>query len=309
MHTHSHGSALLTSQRILVALLITLAFMLVEAAAGLYANSLALLTDAAHNLTDVAALALSWYALRLTERPANSGKTYGYHRAGILVALANSMALVGIALFIFFEAYQRLLAPLHVEENVLIVVAALALLVNMGTALLVQRGSAHDLNVRSAFVHLLGDVVATFGALVAGIAIALTHLDALDALASMLIGVFILWSAWGIVRETVDILLESTPRGIDMSEMVRDLLRVNGVRGLHDLHVWSLSQAMRALSVHVLTEDVSLSAGADIQRSINQLLANKYGIAHSTLQLECAGCEPDQLYCNLNGGNGHAHIS
>jgi cobalt-zinc-cadmium efflux system protein len=246
----------------------------------------------------------------LTTRPAHAGKTYGYHRAGILVALVNSVTLVAIALFIFYEAYQRLLSPPLVEENVLIAVSALALCVNFGTAWMVHRGSDHDLNVRSTFVHLAGDGVATLGALAAGIGIALTRVEALDAFASVLIGLFILWSAWGIVHETVDILLESTPRGLDMSEMVRDLLHVVGVRGVHDLHVWSLSQNVRALSVHVQTDDVSLSAGATIQRNINELLTTKYGIAHTTLQLECPGCEPDQLYCNLTmTRHGHEHVA
>lgn len=307
VHTHSHIS--LTAQRMLLALVATFVLMLAEVLAGLLSNSLALLTDAAHNLTDIVALALSWYALRITTRPANAGKTFGYHRVGILVALANAMGLVGIALSIFYEAYQRLVSPPTVEEHILIAVATVATLVNMGTALLVHRGSEHDLNVRSAFVHLASDAIATFGALLAGIGIALTRWDGLDALASIIIGLLILWSGWSIVRETVDILLESTPSDVDMSAMVRDLMRVQGVRGLHDLHVWSLSRNMRALSVHVLTDDVSISAGAEIQRAINELLGSKYGISHTTLQLECAGCEPDLLYCDLNVPFNHQMLS
>ena len=174
MHSHTAEAAHLTIKRLALALIITLAFVVIEALAGLYANSLALLTDAAHNLTDVIALGLSWYAVRLTIRPAHSGKTFGYHRAGILIALANSTTLVLIALGVFYEAYQRLSAPPQVEAGILIVVALVAFLVNTGTALLVKRGSEHDLNMRSAFVHLAGDAVATFGAILAGIGIALT---------------------------------------------------------------------------------------------------------------------------------------
>ena len=312
-HSHSTESTKMTTRRLVLALAITLTFVIVETLAGVYANSLALLTDAAHNFTDVIALGLSWYAMRLTTRPANSRKTFGYHRVGILVALINSTTLVLIALGIFYEAYQRLLAPPQVEATVLIVVAAIAFLVNAGTAWLVRRGSESDLNLRSTFLHLAGDAISTFGAILAGIGIALTGMTFLDPLVSILIGVLILWNAWGILRETVNILLESTPRDVDMSAVVRDVLRVEGVRGVHDLHVWSITQNMRALSAHVLTDDISISAGAAIQRAINEVLVHNYSIAHSALQLECAGCEPDLLYCDLaaasdgNSHEGHYH--
>jgi len=297
--SHSHEAATLTVRRLALALIITLAFVVVEALAGFYANSLALLTDAGHNLTDVIALGLSWYALRLAARPANAGKTFGYHRAGILIALFNSASLVGMTFWIFYEAYERLLTPPEVESTTLIVVAIIAFVVNLGTALLVKRGSGNDLNLRSAYLHLAGDAVSTFGAILAGIGIRLTGWVALDPLVSILIGLLILWNAWRIVRESLDILLESTPRDVDMGAMVGDLLTVNGVRGVHDLHVWSITQNMRALSAHVLTNDVPLSEGATIQRQLNEILHHRYNIAHATLQLECEGCEPDSLYCNL----------
>jgi cobalt-zinc-cadmium efflux system protein len=145
----------------------------------------------------------------------------------------------------------------------------------------------------------MGDVLSTVGAVVAGILIVFTGLNWLDPLVSVLIGLLILWSAWGILRETVNILLESTPRNIDMSEVVRDMLRVQGVRGVHDLHVWSITQNMRVLSAHIVTDDIPISAGVVIQNGINEILNRKYGIAHATLQLECADCEPDLLYCDF----------
>ncbi len=307
-HAHSHlaDTANLTARRLGLALLITAAFVVVEALAGFYANSLALLTDAAHNFTDVIALALSWYALRLATRAAHSGKTFGYHRAGILVALINSTTLAVIALGIFWEAYRRFIAPPGVQANILIVVAAVAFLVNTGTALLVRRGSESDLNLRSAFVHLAGDAISTLGAVLAGMAIKLTGQQWLDPLVSVFIALLILWNAWVIARESVDILLEGTPRGVDMRLMVRDLLQIKGVRGVHDLHVWSITQDMRALSAHVLTDDIPISAGATIQGEINEMLVHKYHIAHATLQLECEGCQPDLLYCDLTVNN-HQH--
>ncbi len=305
-HTHATSSNPIgpAARRLMLALIITLAFVGFEAAAGFLSNSLALLTDAAHNLTDVLALALSGYALRLTLRPAHSGKTFGYHRAGILIALLNSTTLVVIALGIFVEAYHRLTTPPEVQESVLIGVGLVAVVVNAGTAWLVHQGSEHDLNMRSAFVHLMGDVLSTIGAVLAGIGIALTGWQILDPLASVLIGGLILWNAWQIIRESVSILLESTPADVNLDTMVNDLLAIDGVRGVHDLHVWSISQNVRSLSAHVLTDDVSISAGAVIQERINFMLHDKYSIHHSALQLECATCQPDVLFCDLNG---HEH--
>lgn len=307
-HTHSHAHTFNpeAGNRMLLALGITLAFVVFEIAAGIFANSLALITDAAHNITDVIALGLSWYALRVAARPANASKTFGYHRVGIVVALVNGISLALISLFIFYEAIERLLNPLPVQDNVLIVVALLAFFVNGGTALLVMRGSEHDLNQRSAFLHLAGDAVATLGAFVAGIGIALTGWDWLDPLASILIACLILYNVVGIVRESLDILLEATPRDLDMDAMVRSIESVPGVRGVHDLHVWSIAQNLRALSAHILTDDMSITEGAKVQRDINELLHHRYGIAHATLQLECSGCEPDTLYCDLNQDHTHA---
>ncbi len=305
--SHPHAEAAnLTLRRLALALAITLAFVVLETLAGFYANSLALLTDAGHNLTDVAALALSWYALRLAARPAHAGKTFGYHRAGILIALFNSASLIALTLWIFYEAYERLVAPPRVEAGLLTLVAVVAFVVNLGTALLVKQGSRGDLNLHSAYSHLLGDALSTFGAILAGIGIWLTGWTALDPLVSILIALLILWNAWSIVRESVDILLESAPRDMDVVEMVNDLLRVEGVRGVHDLHVWSITRDMRALSAHLLADDIPISAGAVIQREVNELLRHKYGIAHAALQLECVGCEPDLLYCDLAANHNHS---
>jgi cobalt-zinc-cadmium efflux system protein len=298
-HSHAHSQLAGASNRLAAALIITLAFVGFEAAAGLWANSLALLTDAAHNLTDVVALGLAWYALRLAQRPASPNKTYGYHRAAILVALANAAGLIIVALVIFYEAYQRLTAPVAVQAGILTGTGLVALLVNVGTAWLLARGRESDLGQRSAFVHLAGDAAASLGAVVAGIGIALTGATALDPIISVLIGLLIIVNGWSIVRETVDILLEATPADVDMPLMVRDLQRINGVRGVHDLHVWSIDQQVRALSAHILVDDVSISAGAAIQHQINHMLQERYSIGHATLQLECADCEPDRLFCEL----------
>ena len=260
-----------------------------------------MLTDAAHNFTDVIALGLSWYAVKLATQPAHAGKTFGYHRAGILVALVNSTTLVLIALGIFYEAWQRFLSPPEVDSAILIGVGALAFFINLGTAWLVKSGSEHDLNLRSTFLHLMGDVLSTLGAVIAGIIIAFTNWNWLDPFVSVLIGAFILWNAWGILRQSIHILLESTPESIDMDSMVTDLLKVDGVRGVHDLHVWSINESLRALSAHIVTDDIQISAGASIQHDLNEILAHKYNIRHATLQLECEGCQYGNiLFCNIS---------
>ncbi len=189
----------------------------------------------------------------------------------------------------------------------MIVVAAVGFVVNTGIAFMLHHFSATDLNVRAAFIHMLGDAIATLGVILTGIGIALTGWTALDPLASVVIAVIIAWSSWGILREGVNILLEGAPRGIDLDAMIRDILRVDGVQGVHDLHAWSITADMHALSAHVLTDDVSISRGAEIQREINAVLITHYNISHTALQLECSGCNPDRLYCELgrNGGDNH----
>jgi cobalt-zinc-cadmium efflux system protein len=306
-HSHFGDVAKQTGSRLALSLVLTALFVILEAGAGIFANSLALLTDAAHNFTDVIALGLSWYAVRLTTQPSNSQKTYGYHRVGILVALINSTTLVIISLGIFYEAYIRFTNPPEVNSGVMIGVGAAAFIINLATALMVKDGSDHDLNMRSTFVHLMGDVVTTIGAVIAGIIIYFTNANWLDPFVSVLIGLLILWNAWGILRETVDILLESTPRDVDMSAMVRDMLQIKGVLGIHDLHVWSITQGLRTMSAHVLTDDISISAGAEIQGNLNELVAHRYHIFHATLQLECIGCNPDALFCDIQESV-HQHV-
>lgn len=306
-HEHIHLPDLTRqlTRRMAISLVITLVFVVVEVIAGLMANSLALLTDAAHNFTDVLALGLSWFALRLALLPSHSGKTFGYHRAGILVALFNSTTLVLIALWIFYEAYKRFISPPEIQADILIIVGVLAVMVNLATALLVRRGSENDLNVRSAFLHLMGDVLSTVGAVLAGVVIRFTGLNWLDPLVSVFIGVLILWNAWQIIRESVDILMEATPADIDMQALIADICAVKGVRGVHDLHVWSINQSLRTLSTHLLTDDQMVSGGTTIQAAVNVMLREKYGIAHATLQLECVDCTPAELYCDITTNHNH----
>jgi cobalt-zinc-cadmium efflux system protein len=298
-HTHFQDTTRQTIARLWLSLALTAVFVIIELGAGWVANSLVLLTDAAHNFTDVVALALTGGALRLTVQPANSGKTFGYHRAGILAALVNSTLLALIALGIFYEAYRRLVSPPQVTTSILIGVGAVGVGINVLTAWLVERGSRGDLNVRTAFLHLLGDVASSLGAVLAGVMIRLTGLNWIDPLVSLLIGLLILWNAWTIVRASLNILMESTPADIDVEAMVKDIRTVPGVRGVHDLHVWSLTLSLRTLSAHLVTDDVPISVGAKIQEEVSRVLNDKYGINHATLQLECVDCVPADLYCDI----------
>lgn len=298
-HFHPNNPAKQATTRLAISSILTLGFVILEAAAGFLSNSLALLTDAAHNLTDVIALLLSWYAINLTRKPSNSRKTFGYHRVGILVALVNSTTLVLISLGIFYEAYRRFNAPPEVQSSILIGVGLVAFIINGVTAWMVKRGSENDLNMKSAFVHLMGDVFSTIGAVIAGVIIHFTGLNWLDPLVSVLIGILILFNAWGIIQETLDILLESTPRDINIQEMVNEIKQVPGVQDVHDLHVWSITQGLRTMSAHIVTEDTAISHGTAIQHKINEILNRHYHIRHATLQLECTGCESALLYCDI----------
>jgi cobalt-zinc-cadmium efflux system protein len=299
-HSHFSEGAARNVKRLALSLFLTAAFVVVEIVAGIWGNSLALLTDAAHNFTDVIALGLSWYALRVATRPANAGKTFGYHRVGILVALINSTTLILIALGIFYEAHHRFLLPPEVNSQILIGVGTLAFIINLVTAWMVKDGSEHDLNLRSAFLHLMGDVFSTLGAVIAGVIIFFTQWNWLDPLVSVLIGGFILYNAWGIMRQTIHILLESAPENVDIPHMVNDLRRVDGVRDVHDLHVWSISENLRMLSAHIVIDDLQVSAYMTIQENINEILAHEYDIQHATLQMECERCGNGLLYCDIH---------
>lgn len=299
-HPHPPSATQTATRRLTLALLLTVGLVAAEIIAGVLANSLALLTDAAHNATDAIALVLSWIALRLATQPANSSRTFGYHRAGILVALVNAITLGAISVGIFNEALQRLRQPPEIQAGVLVGVGVLAFVINLVSALLLHADSQHDLNLRSTYLHMLGDVLSTLGAVVAGVLILLTGWRWLDALVSLLIGILILWNAFKILREAVDILLESTPRDVDMPVLIAELQRVPGVHEVHDLHVWSITQGLRMVSAHVVIDNLSIAEGAEIQGRLTEVVQGRYGIGHATWQLECAECSHNHLYCNLS---------
>jgi cobalt-zinc-cadmium efflux system protein len=289
MHAHVHGSAR-TSKLLRVALLLTLGYIVVTIVAGLKAHSLALLSEAGHNLSDFLALLLSWVAVYLAARPPSSTKTYGYHRAGVLAAFVNAITLVIVAIYIFVEAARRMVSPVPVHAGTMMAVAAVGVVMNGAIAAMLH-GSSHDVNVRSAFIHMLGDTLSTASVIIGGWAILWTGRNWIDPALSFGIGALILWSSFGIIRETLNILLEGTPKGVSMERLAEAMKQVDGVHDVHDLHVWSIGSEMHALSCHIAIADIPLSASEGILREVKECLASRFRIQHTTIQFEHENCE------------------
>jgi cobalt-zinc-cadmium efflux system protein len=290
MHGHFHGPATNTSKLLRIALFLTLAYIAVTVVAGLKAHSLALLSEAGHNLSDFLALLLSSAAIYVASRPPSLTKTYGYHRAGVMAAFINALSLVAVAIYIFVEAAHRLISPVPVHPRLMIAVAAVGVVMN-GAITFMLHGSSHDVNVRSAFIHMLGDTLSTATVIVGGWVILWTGRNWIDPALSLAIGALILWSSFGIVRETLNILLEGTPEGVSMELLAAAMKEVEGVRDVHDLHVWSIGSEMHALSCHIAIADIPPSASDSILRDVKDRLARQFRISHTTIQFEHENCE------------------
>ena len=296
MHNHAHHHA--TARKLQLSLWVTIVFIVIEFAAGIRAQSLALLSDAGHNFTDALALGLAWFALYLQSKPPSDTKTFGYHRAGVLSAFVNAMTLVGLALLIFYESYERFQSPRVVQQDVMIVIAAAGLVVNLIVMWALHADSRDDINIRGAFMHMLGDALSSVGIIIGGFAIAMTGLLWIDPLLSVLIAVLILWSGWGIIRESMDILLEALPRGMKHNEVCEALRGIEGVVDVHDLHIWSLSSSSHALACHAVIADIPPSVSDGILREINSVLVARFNIRHSTVQFEHNECEHAESICS-----------
>lgn len=258
----------------------TFAFVGVEIIAGIQAHSLALLSDAGHNFTDGLALLLAWFGVYLQARPADAIKTYGYHRAGVLTAFVNAMTLVALAAWIFYEGWQRLWHPAPVGETVMMLVAAGGLALNGGIMWGLRVARQSDINIRSAFVHMLGDLLGSAAIIIGALVIRYAGWVQVDPILSILIGLLIVWTAWDIIVESLNILLEGLPRGLELQQVTAAMCQVEGVLDVHDLHIWSLGSSIHALSCHVLIEDVPPSAGNCILARINDMLGHRFHIRH-----------------------------
>jgi len=307
MHMHGgHGARERTSKVLRVSLVVTLAYIVLLLIAGFRAHSLALLSEAGHNLSDFFALLLSLFAVYLESRPPSSTKTYGYHRAGVLAALVNAVSLVAVSFLIFYEAFRRLQNPVQVHATVMIGVASAGLVMNGVIALLLYR-SGRDVNIRSAFLHEIGDTLSTAAVIVGGWAILTTGQNWIDSALSFGIGALILWSGFGIVRETLNILLEGTPRGIKLGRIETAIRAIDGVNDVHDLHVWSIGSETRALSCHISIADIPPSVSERILRDVKERLLHDFRIDHTTIQFEHVVCEVAHGCVIPVSEEGHSH--
>jgi cobalt-zinc-cadmium efflux system protein len=280
-HDHARGA----SQRLLVTVLIlTFGYMLAEAIGGYFANSLALLSDAGHMLTDVASLALSLLAVRFASRPATPRKTYGFYRLEILAALANGVILMVLSLLICYEAYGRLRQPEEVHAWTLIWVSVGGLIVNLISARLLSRVHADDLNLRGAFLHILGDLFGSVAAIAAGVLIVWRGWYWADPVFSIVISLLIIYSSWRLLSDAVNVLLEGTPSHINLATVEQAMKTIAGVRAVHDLHIWTITSDRHAVTAHVVIGD--LSESYRILRSLRAMLAERFALTHATIQLE-----------------------
>jgi cobalt-zinc-cadmium efflux system protein len=302
-HNHTHG---MTHARLRTAFLLTAIILLVELVGGLLSHSLALLADAGHVLTDILALGLAWFAAMRAERPADAHNTYGQHRIGILAALANAVTLILIVLWIAWEAIQRLRQPETVTPWIVFVAATVGVAVNLYIVLGLRAEGGENLNVRGAMLHALGDIGASVGVIVGALVILLTGWQYADPLISLGIAALVAKGAWDLLGEAVDILMESSPRDLNVAQLVRDIGRTPGVSNVHDLHVWSIAGGIRALTAHVqVLDDPQLSDCDCLVEQIHRLACERYGVSHTTVQVERAGCARPRLYCCMPDTDHH----
>jgi len=292
MHVHaSAASANKKMQNVLrFSLILTLAYVLITFIAGLRAHSLALISEAGHNVSDALALLLSFVAVYFQSRPATDAKTFGYQRAGVLAAFVNATTLLVLSVWIAIEALHRLAAPEAVQPRIMMYVAAAGVLMNGLIAILLSRVNT-DVNIRSALIHMLGDTLSTAAVIAGGAAILFTGRTWIDPALSIIIAALILWSSLSIVRETLNILLEGTPKGISIPEIRTTLQQIAGVEDVHDLHVWSLGSQTHALASHVTIADIPPSESALILENIKLTLREKFSVHHTTIQFENVECE------------------
>ncbi|MBW3542150.1 MAG: cation diffusion facilitator family transporter [Planctomycetes bacterium] len=286
-HDHSHGRESARSgnrRRLALVLALSAAYMVAEFVGGLWTNSLALLADAGHMLSDVAALALSFFAVWIAERPAGPRQTYGYYRAEILAALVNGAALVAISAFILLEAWRRLRDPSEVVGPLMTGVAAGGLVVNLAGLWILHGGREASLNVRGAWLHVLADMLGSVGAIAAGVLIWAFRWHWADPAASIAIALLIVYSSWRLLAESVSVLMECAPRGIDVDEVRNAMAAVEGVLGVHDLHVWTITSGLESLSAHVVVEPERRQDA--VLTEMRAMLHEKFGIDHITLQIE-----------------------
>jgi cobalt-zinc-cadmium efflux system protein len=285
----------------------TSAFVVIELLAGLHAHSLALVSDAGHNATDALALVLAWFAVFLQSKPADESRTFGYHRASVLAAFVNALVLIFLSLWMLYESWMRFLHPTAVDESVMLWVAAGAVILNGGIMLGLQRAGSKDINMRGAFFHMLGDLLGAVAIIAGALIIRATGWTRIDPILSALIAILIVWTAWDITHEAMNILLEGLPRGVRLGDVTAAVSKVDGVLDVHDLHIWSLGSSSHALSCHVLIEDMPPSRSDAILQRLTAVLGERFQIHHTTVQFEHASCAISDHGCVIPVAAGYAH--
>lgn len=288
-HTHGGSAGSKNRKRLAITLGLVAVYMVAEVVGGLLTNSLALLADAGHMLSDAAALALSLFAIWIAQKPPTPQRTYGYYRTEILAALVNGATLVAISFYIFYEAYERIGEPPEVQGALMMGIAMGGLLINLVGLWILNAGKSESLNVHGAWLHVLTDALGSVGAIVAGALIWVFGWNWADPVASVVIGILVLFSSWSLLKETVAVLMEGTPGHIDVDEVREAMKAVPGVTSVHELHVWTITSGMVSLSAHVCVEDGQY--GPETLRSIREPLHDRFGIDHMTIQLEHEGFE------------------
>jgi len=297
MHHHHHHHTVKSERRLWVSVILNLAITAAEVIGGVLSGSLALLADALHNLNDTASLVISLIAHRIARQQPDERRTFGYRRAEVIGALINLVTLVLIALYLIKEAVERYLHPQPIDGELMMGVALVGLLANVGTALLLYRDAQHSLNIRSAFVHIVADAVSSVGVILGGIFILLYQVYWLDTLLSLLISGYILAMSYRMIKKVVNILMEGVPPGIDVKQVIRTLEALPGITDVHHVHIWQLDEQHIALEAHVVPTDCSLEAIERVKQQVKEVLREQFGISHSTLEVELSACMKMPVRC------------
>jgi cobalt-zinc-cadmium efflux system protein len=299
-HGHAHGLSLPSGGKrdLLVALAITVLMMVAEVVGGLLSNSLALLSDAGHMLTDNLALLLSFFAMKFAAMPATERKTFGFYRLEILAAFVNGIVLVLVSFYIIYEAYLRIRHPEPVGGRLMLVIAAIGLVANLVGAFVLNKHSSDSLNIRGAYLHILGDALSSVGVVIGGVIIIYTGWYLVDPILSILISLVIVYGAWTLVKESVNILLEAAPAHIDIDAVGLEFQKIEGVREAYHIHVWTITSGVYAMSAHVIIDDQLVSLNRDLLDRIRVMLSARFKIMHSTIQIECERCDMNPV-CGL----------
>jgi cobalt-zinc-cadmium efflux system protein len=295
-HDHHHHAPA-TGKRLMISLIFTLLFVAGEGIAGMLTNSLALWSDAGHNLADFLALGLTFYAVQMAKKPSDEKRSFGYHRVGILAALANAVSLLVISFFIFAEAIHRFQHPEIVQSGIMVIVALIAVILNGAIGFSLKHGAEHDLNLKSAYIHMMGDAASAVGVVIAGIVIYFTQSTLADPIASLFIAILILWSSWGILKEALHVLMEGVPAGMNIAKIEESIQAVPGVLGAHHFHIWSVSSGRHACSGHIIVAEQGMHSAQKILSLVSEKLEIDFGIGHITIQMEVEKCADHQEEC------------